>query len=33
MYGATFDWGNIDQPKFDQRELSVMKTTCQRHCF
>jgi len=18
MYGATFDWGNIDQPKFDQ---------------
>ena len=33
MYGATFDWGNIDQPKFDQRQLSAMKSTCQRHCF
>ena len=21
MYGATFDWGNIDQPKFDQTQL------------
>src|SRR6201998_4094244 len=33
MYGATFDWGNIDQPKFDQTQLSAMKSTCQRHCF
>jgi hypothetical protein len=28
MYGSTFDWGNIDRPKFDQ-----MKSTCQRYCF
>ena len=33
MYGSTFDWGNIDQPKFDQEQLSDMKSTCQRHCF
>jgi len=33
MYGATFDWGNIDEPKFDQTQLSAMKSTCQRHCF
>jgi MoaA/NifB/PqqE/SkfB family radical SAM enzyme len=33
MYGATFDWGNIDQPKFDQDQLSTMKSTCQQHCF
>jgi Iron-sulfur cluster-binding domain len=33
MYSSTFDWGNIDQPKFDQRQLAAMKSTCQRHCF
>jgi hypothetical protein len=33
MYASTFDWGNIDRPKFDQSQLSSMKTTCQRHCF
>jgi MoaA/NifB/PqqE/SkfB family radical SAM enzyme len=33
MYGATFDWGNIDHPKFDQGQLSAMKSTCQQHCF
>ena len=33
MYGATFDWGNIDRPKFDQGQLSAMKSTCQQHCF
>jgi radical SAM protein with 4Fe4S-binding SPASM domain len=33
MYGATFDWGNIDHPKFDQGQLSEMKSTCQQHCF
>jgi hypothetical protein len=25
--------GFIDRPKFDQSQLSTMKTTCQRHCF
>ena len=33
MYGSTFDWGNIDQPKFYQGQLSAMKSSCQRHCF
>lgn len=33
MYGATYDWGNIDRPKFDERQLKAMKSTCQQHCF
>jgi len=33
MYGATYDWGNIDQPKFDPKQLFGMKKTCQQHCF
>jgi radical SAM protein with 4Fe4S-binding SPASM domain len=33
MYAATYDWGNIDTPKFDSGELRDMKKTCQRHCF
>jgi MoaA/NifB/PqqE/SkfB family radical SAM enzyme len=33
MYAATYDWGNIDTPKFESGELREMKKTCQRHCF
>jgi MoaA/NifB/PqqE/SkfB family radical SAM enzyme len=33
MYPSTFDWGNIDQPKFETAQLNQMKKTCQRHCF
>jgi len=33
MYGATYDWGHIDQPRFDQQQLAGMKKTCQQHCF
>jgi MoaA/NifB/PqqE/SkfB family radical SAM enzyme len=33
MYASTYDWGNIDRPKFDQRQLRDMKQTCQHHCF
>jgi len=33
MYASTYDWGNIDAPKFDQSQLRGMKRTCQRHCF
>jgi MoaA/NifB/PqqE/SkfB family radical SAM enzyme len=33
MYPSTYDWGNIDEPKFDGKELAKMKKTCQRHCF
>jgi len=33
MYNATYDWGNIDQPKFEANAMKEMKKTCQRHCF
>ena len=33
MHDATFDWGNIDEPKLDRTQLMQMKQTCQRHCF
>jgi len=33
MYASSFDWGNIDQAKFDQTQLKQMKSTCQQHCF
>ena len=33
MYGSSFDWGNIDEPKFEQVQLREMKKTCQQHCF
>jgi MoaA/NifB/PqqE/SkfB family radical SAM enzyme len=33
MYASRFDWGNIDQPKFDEAQLAEMKKSCQRHCF
>lgn len=33
MYSSSFDWGNIETPKFDAQQLQQMKGTCQRHCF
>jgi MoaA/NifB/PqqE/SkfB family radical SAM enzyme len=33
MYSAAHDWGNIDQPKFDQKQLAEMKKDRQQHCF
>jgi radical SAM protein with 4Fe4S-binding SPASM domain len=33
MYPSSFDWGNIERPKFDQEQLRSMKSTCQQHCF
>jgi radical SAM protein with 4Fe4S-binding SPASM domain len=33
MYGATYNWGNIDGARFRREELASMKETCQRHCF
>jgi MoaA/NifB/PqqE/SkfB family radical SAM enzyme len=33
MYGATYDWGNIEHPKFETQQLNEMKKSCQRHCF
>lgn len=33
MYSSRFDWGNIDQAKFEPAQLAEMKKHCQRHCF
>jgi MoaA/NifB/PqqE/SkfB family radical SAM enzyme len=33
MYASNFDWGNIDEPKFDQKQMGEMKKSCQKHCF
>ncbi|MFY9731572.1 MAG: radical SAM protein [Candidatus Acidiferrales bacterium] len=33
MYASTFDWGNIDDHKFEANQLAGMKKTCQEHCF
>jgi radical SAM protein with 4Fe4S-binding SPASM domain len=33
MYPSSYDWGNIDEPKFEAKELGRMKKTCQQHCF
>jgi len=33
MYGATYDWGNIEGHKFQAAQLQEMKNTCEQHCF
>jgi MoaA/NifB/PqqE/SkfB family radical SAM enzyme len=33
LYPATFDWGNIENFRFDYAQLNDMKKTCQSHCF
>jgi radical SAM protein with 4Fe4S-binding SPASM domain len=33
LYPATYDWGNLDEPRFDYVQLASMKQTCQQHCF
>jgi MoaA/NifB/PqqE/SkfB family radical SAM enzyme len=33
MYSATYDWGTIENHKFDVRQLDQMKQSCQTHCF
>jgi radical SAM protein with 4Fe4S-binding SPASM domain len=33
MYASTYDWGNIDEHKFEWGQLASMKKTCQQHCF
>lgn len=33
MYSATYDWGTIEDPRFEARQLDEMKTSCTRHCF
>ena len=33
MYSASYDWGTIENPKFETRQLSEMKKSCEPHCF
>jgi MoaA/NifB/PqqE/SkfB family radical SAM enzyme len=33
MYSATYDWGVIENHKFDVKQLEEMKRECQKHCF
>jgi MoaA/NifB/PqqE/SkfB family radical SAM enzyme len=33
MYSATYDWGRIEDHKFQVKQLNEMKTSCQTHCF
>ena len=33
LYSATYDWGQIENHKFELKQLNVMKQTCQTHCF
>ncbi len=33
MYSATYDWGRIEQHKFEVAQLDKMKRSCQTHCF
>jgi len=33
LYSATYDWGVVEQPKFDPDQLGKLKQTCQPHCF
>jgi MoaA/NifB/PqqE/SkfB family radical SAM enzyme len=32
-YGATHDWGRVEEPKFDLVQLDEMKESCTTHCF
>ncbi len=33
LYTANYDWGCIEHPSFDLRQLDGMKVECQRNCF
>jgi MoaA/NifB/PqqE/SkfB family radical SAM enzyme len=33
MYSANYDWGTIENPKFETTQLKEMKKSCEPHCF
>jgi len=33
MYSATWDWGVVDEPRFDATQLRKLKRACQPYCF
>jgi hypothetical protein len=32
MYSANYDWGTIENHKFDFQQLQEMKKSCTKHC-
>ena len=33
LYSASYDWGTVENPKFEAPHLEEMKKACQPHCF
>ena len=33
MYNVSHDWGTVENPKFESKQLNQMKQGCQPHCF
>jgi len=33
MYNARYDWGTVENQKFDKKQLDEMKQGCEPHCF
>ena len=33
MYTANYDWGTVENPKFESEQLRQMKQSCQPNCF
>jgi len=33
MYNAQYDWGTVENQKFDLKQLAEMKRGCGSHCF
>jgi hypothetical protein len=33
MYSANYDWGTIGNPKFERRQFTEMKKSCESYCF
>ena len=33
MYNASYDWGTIENHKFERKQLTDMKQECQKSCF
>ena len=33
MYNATYDWGTVENQKFDVKQLNEMKQSCELNCF
>ena len=33
LYASTYNWGSVENPKFDRRKLRTLKKACQARCF